>query len=123
MGLVNTMNAQWIAWSLVLLAGINSCIGNLLLKKSRLVATDGGLFALLLSPWFLGGLFFYGINVILFAKALERLPVSQAYPVLAGSGFALLVFSAAWIFGERLGPSQWAGMFAVLLGIYLLSRT
>lgn len=116
------MNAQWIAWLMVLAAGVNSCIGNLLLKKSRLVATDAGLGAMLLSPWFIGGLFFYGVNVILFAKALERLPVSQAYPVLAGAGFALLVFSASWIFGERLGVSQWAGLFAIMLGIYLLSR-
>ncbi|MDR1578249.1 MAG: hypothetical protein LBT86_08530 [Deltaproteobacteria bacterium] len=32
---------------------------------------------------------FFGINVILFAKALDKLPVSVAYPVFAGLGFLL----------------------------------
>jgi len=71
---MGSLTLHWTAWLLVLTAGINSCIGNLLLKKSRLVARgDEGLFDLLLSPWFIGGLLFYGINVILFAKALEKL--------------------------------------------------
>jgi multidrug transporter EmrE-like cation transporter len=45
------------AWVLVFIAGINTCIGNLFLKKSRLVATDPSLFSLLFSPWFIGGAF------------------------------------------------------------------
>ena len=109
-------------WLLVLAAGLNSCVGNLLLKKSRLVATSPGLLPLLFSPWFIGGLFFYAVNVVLFAKALDKLPVSIAYPALAASGFALLVFSAAWIYGERLGANQVVGLAAVLIGIWLLAR-
>ncbi len=109
-------------WLLVLAAGLNSCIGNLLLKKSRLAAEAPGLMPLLFSPWFIGGLFFYAVNVVLFAKALDRLPVSIAYPALAASGFALLVFSAALIYGEKLGPNQVLGLGAVLIGIWLLAR-
>ncbi len=121
---MGALASSQIAWLLVLAAGANSCIGNLLLKKSQLEAAPGeGFFALLLSPWFIGGLVFYGINVVLFAKALDELSVSVAYPVLAGSGFALLALSAAWIYGEQLSGTQYVGIGVILLGVILLARS
>jgi len=75
-----------------------------------------------LSPWLIGGLFFYGVNVVLFAMALKRLEVSVAYPALAGFGFALLIVAAGYLFGEDLGLYQWIGVFFVLVGIFFLSR-
>ena len=102
---------------------MNSCIGNLLLKRSRLEIPDSSLSNLLFSPWFIGGLVFYGINVVLFAKALEKLPVSVAYPALAGFGFALLVVAAGWFFGERLGLNQYVGLGMILAGIIIMSRS
>ena len=93
-----------------------------MLKKSRLVAQDPSLVALLLSPWFLGGLAFYGINVVLFAKALEKLPVSVAYPALVGFGVALLVLAAWRLFGEQLTVNQYVGLVAVVFGIFMLVR-
>jgi multidrug transporter EmrE-like cation transporter len=104
---------------LLILAGINSCIGNLLLKQSRRAAVDGGLGEMLLSPWFIGGCAFYGINVVLFAKAMDRLPVNIAYPVLAGVNFALLVLASAWFLGERLGWMQGLGVAMIAAGIFL----
>jgi len=78
------------SWLLVIAAGVNSCIGNLLLKQSQCTRNADGLVGLLSSPWFVGGLVFYGVNVILFAKALEHLPMSSAYSVLASVAFALV---------------------------------
>jgi len=118
------ITSSWTAWLLVLVAGINSCIGNLLLKQSRLVTPKGsGLLNMFLSPWFIGGLVFYGINVVLFAKALDKLPVSVAYPALAGSGFAMLVFAADWCFEEHLTLNQYIGIAAIVFGIVMLSRS
>ncbi len=108
---------------LILLAGVNTCIGNILLKKSRMVALpDAGFIEKMFSPWFLAGLVFYGINVVLFAKALDGAPVSVAYPLLALTGFCLIIFSAAFIFGEKLGMAQYLGVALALLSIFLLSR-
>jgi len=104
-------------------AAVNSCIGNVLLKQSRLKAQDGSLLTLLLSPWFMGGLFFYGINVVLFAKALDKLPVSIAYPVLAAGGFAILSIASALIFKEALTTVQWLGLGITIFGIFLLARS
>jgi multidrug transporter EmrE-like cation transporter len=109
-------------WLLILAAGVNSMIGNVLLKQSRIVAPSPGIIDQFRSPWFIGGLIFYGINVVLFAKALDRLPVSAAYPVLAASGFALLALVSAFAFGERLSLAQYAGLVVTLGGIALIAR-
>ncbi|ERT07447.1 small Multidrug Resistance family protein [Lyngbya aestuarii BL J] len=116
------MNLNLSGWAFVLIAAINNSMGSLLLKKSRLVATDSSLLGLLLSPWFLAGLGVYGINVILYAKALEKLPVSVAYPVFASIGFGLIVLAGVWFFGERLEINQWIGLGMILAGIIIMSR-
>ena len=110
-------------WILVLAAGVNTCIGNLLLKQSRRVASDLSLLSMFFSPWFIGGIMFFGMNVILFTKALEKLPVSAAYPVLAGLGFGLLAISSSILFDERLNYNQWVGVAMILAGVIVLSRS
>lgn len=117
-----SLNGNWLYWSLIFVAGVNSCIGNLLLKRSRLGTSDSSLVSLLLSPWFISGLVFYAINVVLFAKALDKLPVSLAYPVLAGVGFALITLTANWFFGERLGISQYLGLGMIIVGIIFMAK-
>ncbi len=108
---------------LVLLAGVNSCVGNLLLKWSRTAtAADAGTVEKLLSPGFIGGLFFYAVNVVLFAKALDHMQVSVAYPILAGFGFALLVLASWAIFHEPITVSKIAGIGLVLAGIVTLAQ-
>ena len=73
-------------------------------------------------PWFLGGIFFYVVNVFLFAKALDTAPVSIAYPVLATSSFALLIVVSYIIFAERLSALQVIGLGLAVLGIILMAR-
>ena len=114
------MNNIVFAWLLLFLASINSTIGNLLLKKSRENEFVNFIDSLL-NFWFLGGVLFYGINVLLFVKALEFLPVSIAYPVLAGLGFLFLIVSANIFLGEVLSINNYIGIIFIILGIYLLS--
>ena len=109
-------------WLLILAAGVNSMIGNVLLKQSRIAGGNAPFVEQLLSPWFIGGLLFYGVNVVLFAKALDRLPVSAAYPVLAACGFVLLAVVSAVVFGERLSPVQYGGIVVTIAGIALVAR-
>ena len=109
----------YLAWLLVVLAGVLSTLGNLCLKKSSNEAE--GVFAILMHPFFLSGMFFYGINVVLFAKALQSLAVSKAYPVLAAVGFTSLSIAAFFIFKENLSPANYIGIMVILVGIFLLS--
>jgi small multidrug resistance pump len=104
------MTDKLIGWLLVLIASLLNGGGSLLLKQSRLKATEDGIMGLLFNPWFIGGLACYGINVIFFAKALEKLPVSVAYPVLAGTSLALITMVAATVFQERMAPIHWGGL-------------
>ena len=119
------MTERLTGWALVFTAAILNGGGSLLLKQSRLKAAeiaDQSFGGLLFSPWFIGGLACYGINVILFAKALEKLPVSVAYPVLAGASLALIGFVAALLFHEKLAAIHWAGATLILIGIILITR-
>ena len=120
------MSSTFIAWLLIFIAGISSCIGNLFLKYSSLnipppIARSSTFFDLLTNIYFITGLVFYGINVILFAKALEILPVSIAYPGLAGLGFLFLVIASYYIFDERLSYINLLGVLLIFLGLVLLS--
>ena len=109
-----------VAWLLIILAAVNSTLGNLLLKKSSI--PGGGLLMLVFNPYFIAGLAFYGINVLLFAKALEVLPLSTAYPVLAGFGFLFLVFASSILLGEMVGLYQGLGILLILAGVILLAK-
>ncbi|UVK48035.1 EamA family transporter (plasmid) [Mesorhizobium sp. AR07] len=108
---------------LVLAAGMNSCIGNLLLKWSRAsLPANAGLADNFLSIGFMGGMAFYGFNVVLFAKALDSMEISVAYPILAGSGFVMLMIASHYLFGEPFQPHKWIGVALVLAGIVFLTR-
>jgi multidrug transporter EmrE-like cation transporter len=117
MGVIKTVFFHWL---LVVLAGINSCAGNVLLKYSRKGAAPGFL-GFLFNPWFIAGLLFYAVNVVLFAKALDSLPVSRAYPVLSGLGFVLLTAASSLLFGEALNVRGILGIVLVFAGIVLLA--
>ena len=110
------------AWIYVVLAGLNSTIGNLLLKKSSNVIVVTIWNFIPFNIWFMSGLMFYGLNVILFTKALKTLEVAAAYPVLAGISFSLLPVASFILFNERLTSIRYIGIVVVLFGIYLLSK-
>lgn len=108
---------------LVLLAGLNSTIGNLLLKQSRLaVPANLPWYGKFFSIYFIGAIAFYVINVGLFASAIDQLPVSVGYPILAASGFAMLAVASNLIFGERFGAWQIGGLVLVMAGIFCLAQ-
>ena len=117
------MNATWVAWGLLIIASFNSCLGNILLKKSRLEAPDPGLMSLLFSPWFMAAVMVYGINLIVFAKALDQLPVSVAYPIFAAIGFSLVAVGGSFLLGERLSLNQIVGMGVIVTGIIIMSHS
>ncbi len=109
------------AWIFVITAGLLSTVGNLFLKKASLASSGAGLVGMLLQPYLICGLFFYGLNVILFAKALQYLDVSKAYPVLAAIGFSALSIAAAMIFRESLSLINYLGLIVILVGICLVA--
>lgn len=117
-----TLSLDLLGWVYISLSGISAAVGHLLVKKSRLNPGDPGLASLVFSPWFLGAIAFYLLNIILLAKALDRAPVSVAYPAINGINFLVLVLGAALIFGEALGWQQYLGLAAIVLGVCLVGQ-
>lgn len=109
------------AWLFVVTAGLLSTVGNLCLKKASVASSGMNFIELIFQPYFIGGMFFYGLNVILFATALQHLDVSKAYPVLAAIGFSTLSILAAIVFRESLSIANYVGLFVILMGIFLVA--
>jgi multidrug transporter EmrE-like cation transporter len=87
---------------------------------------DGGLLGLaglLLKHWILLlGLACFAANVVFYAFALQKLPISVAYPIMATCGFAVIVTVAGLLLKERLSLSQWVGVAAILIGVVLVAK-
>lgn len=111
----------WGYWLLVGVGALSTAVANILLKKSRLTATDSGLLALVSSPWFLGALVFYCLELFLSAKALERLPVSITVPVFFGVMFSAVLILSNLFLAERLMTNQLIALGLISTGIVIMS--
>lgn len=111
-----------LAWFLVVLSAGFSCLGTVLLKRSRLEVPTPSFWITLISPWFIGALVTYCVGLLLFAKALDRLPISKAVPVSTGIGFILLTGLSYWLFNERLVLDQVIAASLILAGIIVITR-
>jgi multidrug transporter EmrE-like cation transporter len=81
----------------------------------------GGVLQILGSPLLLLGMVCFALNLGAYMFALQKLPISVAYPVMVTVGFAIIVIVAGLALGERLDPVQWLGVAAILLGVWLVA--
>lgn len=117
---------------------------NIVLKSSgdplRLSARAMGAAVLLLTPfvaaaWLLTGrpglpwqgwllaVLSGGVNAVYFhllSAAYRRGQISSVYPIARGSAPVVAIGAGLVVFGERLSAAQWAGVAAVLAGIWLV---
>jgi multidrug transporter EmrE-like cation transporter len=83
----------------------------------------GGIVQLLLRHWvILIGLGCFALNVVFYSFALQKLPISVAYPVMTIVGFAIIVVVAGSVLNERLSSTQWVGIAAILVGATLVAK-
>ncbi len=107
------------SWVLIFLAGINSTIGNVLLKLSQ---SKPDFLSSIFSITFIAGCFFYMLNVLLFAYALKELDVSEAYPVLVAISILSLVSVGVFFLGENISFFNALGIALLLGGVFLVTR-
>jgi multidrug transporter EmrE-like cation transporter len=109
---------------------ILNATANLLIKASAVQpAADSGASAGLLPAVrglatnipFLIGLLCFGLNLVAYQYALQKLQISIAYPIMVTCGYVIIVVIAGWKMGERLVPVQWAGVILILIGVWLVS--
>ena len=77
---------------------------------------------LLREPALWGGLFCYGISVVIWILALSRVDVSIAYPMLS-IGYVVNAILAWYLFGEALTLERMLGIGIIILGVFVLARS
>lgn len=75
-----------------------------------------------LNPFIFLGLLCYVVSVGVWIIALSRVEVSYAYPMLS-MGYVLNAVAAYYLFGENLNALRIGGIFVIILGVYMISRT
>jgi multidrug transporter EmrE-like cation transporter len=103
-------------YGLLALSSVFLCIGNLLIKQATI---EGKSF---LSPLFLLGIAVFTVNMGIYSKALEKIPLSIAYPIFASLGYILIAISSIYFFQETLSLKQWLGISMILLGLYFIVK-
>lgn len=68
------------------------------------------------------GLVTYVISVGVWLLVLSRVQVSYAYPMLS-IGYIVNAIAAYYFFGESLSVIRVSGIFVIIVGVYLVSRT
>jgi multidrug transporter EmrE-like cation transporter len=111
-----------LSWLLMVGSACCNCVGSILLKRSRLVTANASFWATLLSPWFIAALVVYSTGLLLFAKAINRLPISKAIPFSTGLGFILITISSHYLFDERLTVNQLIAVGLIFAGVVAITR-
>jgi multidrug transporter EmrE-like cation transporter len=68
------------------------------------------------------GLCAYVVSVIVWLLVLSRVQVSYAYPMLS-IGYVINAVAAYYLFGEDLSMVRVVGIFVIISGVYLVSRS
>ncbi|HEX2646664.1 MAG TPA: EamA family transporter [Candidatus Dormibacteraeota bacterium] len=93
--------------------------GQIVLKSGALASPT--LAAQFVNPLTLGGVAIYGCAAVCYIVALQRIPVSLAFPSVAAS-YAVVAIIAHLLWNEPLGWPQVAGLLLILAGILLLHQ-
>ncbi len=99
--------------------GINSLGKVDLLKTSNLISN---IRLLASSPYIYLGFLAYGVSALSWLVTLSRADLSFAYPMM-GLSFVLAAFVSELYLGESITMVRWAGIFVVVFGVVLISRT
>jgi multidrug transporter EmrE-like cation transporter len=111
-----------IALSLNALANILMKYANISNRTVASASTAEKITGLYLTWPFLIGLAAFGMNVIFYTQALAKMPLAVAYPIMTGTGFAIICLASYFLFSERLTILQLLGIFLIFVGIILVAQ-
>lgn len=97
-------------------------MGQLLFKRVGLTISGRplgqGLLLLIRHPTLYAALTLYGAATVLWIWILSRVPLSRAYPWVA-LGVFIVPLIGWWVYGERVTPTFWMGVAAIVGGVIL----
>ena len=121
----------WAAFAFLLTGVLLNAAAQLLLKAGTNVM---GVITLTRDDWpdtlmrmatqgyFITGVTFYGVSLIVWILGLSRVPVSIAYPMLS-LGYVINAVAAHYLFGEMVTVTRWLGIGFIILGVWLVARS
>ena len=109
---------------LVVALSLNAA-ANILLKlaTSKADSAEEGFAAtagLYLSPWFIAGVICFGLNLLSYTQALQKIPLVVAYPIMVGTGYLIMVIVSRPLLGETFTWIQLVGAVLILAGLILI---
>lgn len=75
----------------------------------------------LLNPWFVLGVFLYGVSVINWLIVLTRVDLSIAYALMS-TGYIATFLIGVWVFDEPQSTTRLVGLAVIILGVILITR-
>jgi multidrug transporter EmrE-like cation transporter len=116
-------------WIILGLYSILLTIGQALFKVASLQtqsasSTPIGLAKQLLStPVFVAGCLLYAISTVVWVSILNRLPLSDAYPLVIATSIILTTSLGIVFFKETLTLDKVAGLILIVAGVKIISRS
>lgn len=110
---------------LVIMTSVTASFGNTLLKIGASRENEEELLEVhhlprtFLKPAIIGGIVVYGVSQILWITVLRILDLSQAYPLMIGLNFTLIMFIAWAYFKEPVSRGKLFGVGMIFAGIAL----
>ena len=111
------MALSYLSLAIAILLGI---AGQIVLKAGAVGAPS--VISQLFSPLTLAGLVIYAAAAVAYVVALNKIPVSVAFPSVAAS-YAIVAVLAHLLWNEPLGWPQWGGIVLIVGGIALIHQT
>jgi multidrug transporter EmrE-like cation transporter len=112
-------------WFTLAVAVVSNVIANLAFKKAMMhLRGETAIVSISLAlrqPWLWVGMAAALLLLASYILALRHFHVSFAYSTVTGLALALMTILSAYLFGDRLGGLQIAGIAFVMLGVLLLS--
>lgn len=106
-----------------LITALLMSIGQLFFKKAsnfNLLHENLNFFVkFLTNPWFLIGLFMFGLSTITWIKALSGENLTKIYPLVSLAYIFTFIF-AYFIFGEKITLNTILGTTAIIIGVIII---
>ena len=118
-------------WLFLGIALVVNSAANIILKKGAQDTSSiasavpkGGLIGALLS--FLNvstilAIFLFACNILFYRKALSRIPLSVAYPIMTSLGFLIVVAFSVFFYHEPMSWQKMLGLICILAGVLFIS--
>jgi multidrug transporter EmrE-like cation transporter len=107
-------------WALSAGVVLSVVAGNASLGHGVKSASSQGMFALLLNPWVIAGIFLL-IGWMLFRMALLSIePMSIILPLTAGAAYILTGVAGVLVLNEKVQHRQWWGLGLIFVGVLLI---